>query len=932
MSCFYCGKRVSLVRRRSDADFCCDDHRQKYHSRARRTIETLREADEQIAVTRRLNEGMPVPPNSPKQGRELTDLMQRSLGAPLLFGWVPTGLPASRPVIDTFVPGAGLCQSGLARRNGTAPPARLEKIRWSIDRVQEGPRPPRAFTISIRLPQGGVKKARLKQTACEGPRRWRTAPPVELGAGARTIVRRIARRRTDNSIAALMRTAKPPAPVKPPPPTPPIVVTLRHATMAVNFGGVARPTAVTVRMPSPGMVGLAYVPKSAAPRPPAPAYVRIERRTLSILGTDVRPGAMPRSHEMRWGNRFVPCPDGFRRRQFYSWELLERFCGMGFETIAGHRPEMPIVAEPDAVSHVAVAHLWSHPIEDASTAVAEPRRPAPPFAERLSLPAGVAPGIDSELLEARPGLVPPQTLDSRHHFPTLATWDVLAALDPVRRQGPPTAMGGARWASSTAEAFGIPAWARPQTRGAKRIACQSGIEVRDPMFAGPAFVAGRRSAGPSAEKPVVAPVFTPPSAQARRETVTARRAAILPESSLFNLGLGQTAILESACRAPVGRIAAAEVVHPAHQILLPAVLPGEWVEMAEGGELRTPPPARQTGVSFDIVKGTPKMVERESLQRFRKRGYESMRSRRTTPRWPAGSTPGLAALAQHPPIAHALRRPGGEPAEVMFRAHDLPAADAFRRACTVMDWRLLPPARPGATDWGRQSHAATVPQPLPLMLPIDSLGPIRDWGLAPPPEPEKPPEPIHEDFSAGLANWLCANADWRQDIAGVRTGSLALLRPSLNMYDYEFEFLCKIENRSIGCVFRAANTSNYHAVQIAVDGAGSAHLARYSMLAGERDQPAIAPLDMQITKSASCRVKLTVTGGNFKLLVNDKPAFDWTDDRLPEGGVGFFSDGEDRARLYWVKVTPLYEARLDDDYSPVVALGAGIHREITLGV
>ena len=68
MSCFYCGKRVSLVRKRSDADFCCDDHREKYHARTLRTIETLREADEQIAVTRRLNEGMPLRPSVPLRG------------------------------------------------------------------------------------------------------------------------------------------------------------------------------------------------------------------------------------------------------------------------------------------------------------------------------------------------------------------------------------------------------------------------------------------------------------------------------------------------------------------------------------------------------------------------------------------------------------------------------------------------------------------------------------------------------------------------------------------------------------------------------------------------------------------------------------------------------------------------------------------------
>ena len=144
------------------------------------------------------------------------------------------------------------------------------------------------------------------------------------------------------------------------------------------------------------------------------------------------------------------------------------------------------------------------------------------------------------------------------------------------------------------------------------------------------------------------------------------------------------------------------------------------------------------------------------------------------------------------------------------------------------------------------------------------------------------------------------------------------------MSEYEFEFLCKIENRSIGWVFRAANTSNYHAVQIALDpSSGAAHLARFSVLAGEREQPAIAPLDLPLGKSSSCRVKMSVFGNEFKLFVNDKPAFDWMDDRLPEGGVGFFSDGDDRARLYWVKVTPYYEGHSGGSVSADGAAGCG---------
>jgi hypothetical protein len=932
MSCFYCGKRVSLVRKRSDADFCCDDHREKYTARARRSIETLREGDKQVAAARRLNDCIAQPGNLPIHGKSLDELLMRQLGSPLRFGWLPTGLPVSRARLDIYLPGAELQPLRPDQRNGAAPPPRQEQVIWSIGHVQEGPRPPRPFSISIRLPHGGPRQMNVRQAAQDGgSQRTRTAPSVELGAQERLLARRIATRPKGRSIAALMRTAKPPAPVKPPPPSPPVVATLRHSAMAVNMGGVARPAAIVVRLPRPGMVAMAYAPRGAGAEPAAPSYVSIERSGLCIPKTGMQPGAMPHTHEMRWGNRFVPSPEGFRRRQFYSWETPERFLAMGFTTIAGHRPDLAIAGTPHVAPHVAVAHLWSSPLQDESTVLMEPRRPAPPFPEQVSLPGAIGAHMAAELLMARPGQLRGRVIDFPNHFPALNTWDMFAPAAPAKRQSATSPIHAAHWASGTAEAVAISAWARPQTRTAKRTPAESGISVRKPAFTGPAFAAGQRRAGPSPQKSVAPPVFSPADTKTRYETVITSRKALLPELPQRDHLLRPAAIMERAARAPLGRIAAERFVHPMHEILLPVITPGAEVEMAEGGTLRTPPPAKQSGASFDIHTSVPQLAAAEQLQRFRKRGYEGMHSVHTAPHWPAASPPGLAALAAHAPFSHAARAPQRESAAAMFRTHDLPAAGGFHRACTLTGWHLQGLALPGATDWGRVTHTASVALPMSLVLPVDSLGPIRDWGLAPPPEPEKPPEPVHEDFGAGLANWLCPTDDWRQDIAGVRTGSLALLRPSMNMSDYEFEFLGKIENRSLGFVFRAADTNNYHAVQIALDAAGGVHLARYSVLGGKQAPPAIAPLDLALAKNASCRVKLSVCGSDFKLFANDKPAFDWSDDRLPEGGVGFFSDGEDRARLYWVKVTPFYEAHRDENY-PIAALGAEFHREIRIGV
>jgi hypothetical protein len=453
------------------------------------------------------------------------------------------------------------------------------------------------------------------------------------------------------------------------------------------------------------------------------------------------------------------------------------------------------------------------------------------------------------------------------------------------------------------------------------------------VFLGPEFIAGHCQAGPSPEYPLAAPRFAPPAVLVEPERVPAVcAAAVLPASPNFEYVLRDTGILARACRPPLGRIGAAAIAYPVCPILLEPWLPSERIDATGTADLPVHPPARQVGKAFDMAKGLPRRVDRENLERFRRRGPETMRNRPAKPNWPSAATPGAVAMAPHAPFPHATRALGGEPAAAMLRACDTPAGVTFARACTLTGWGTVAPAIPGSADFGRDPWITAVPLPLNLRLPVDSLGPIRDWGLAPPPEAEKPAEPVHEDFAAGLAAWICSADDWRQDIVGVRTGSLALLRPSLKMRDYALEFLCKIEYQSVCWVVRAEGTSNYQAVQIVLDAAGAAHLVRFSVLDGEREDPAIAPLPQTVTKSSTCRVKMIASGDDFKLFVNDKPAGAWSDSRLPAGGVGFFSDGEDRARLYWVKVTPHYDAPSDQPYVPAAGLRSDFHREIRMGI
>ena len=72
-------------------------------------------------------------------------------------------------------------------------------------------------------------------------------------------------------------------------------------------------------------------------------------------------------------------------------------------------------------------------------------------------------------------------------------------------------------------------------------------------------------------------------------------------------------------------------------------------------------------------------------------------------------------------------------------------------------------------------------------------------------KPSDLPDAIrHEEhFDSGWDNWVGGVADWRVDVAGVRTGSLALYLPTLDLSDYDLEFLTRIDSQSVNWVVRA---------------------------------------------------------------------------------------------------------------------------------
>jgi hypothetical protein len=180
----------------------------------------------------------------------------------------------------------------------------------------------------------------------------------------------------------------------------------------------------------------------------------------------------------------------------------------------------------------------------------------------------------------------------------------------------------------------------------------------------------------------------------------------------------------------------------------------------------------------------------------------------------------------------------------------------------------------------------------------------------PPTAAPAPVPAIEEHFAAGWTNWQGGVQDWKLDIAGVRTGSLALFGPSIELSNYDLEFLARIDHRSINWVYRAHNFDEYFQGTIAVVPGGGLTFSR-TTVAGRARSPAVTlPIRPSSAAKAGSGGKTAITvrmrlhGSEFALYLDGQAVDTWTDARFPVGGIGFVGTPEDRARLYWVRLTP----------------------------
>jgi hypothetical protein len=153
----------------------------------------------------------------------------------------------------------------------------------------------------------------------------------------------------------------------------------------------------------------------------------------------------------------------------------------------------------------------------------------------------------------------------------------------------------------------------------------------------------------------------------------------------------------------------------------------------------------------------------------------------------------------------------------------------------------------------------------------------------------------------GGAGWI---TEWASDSAGSARGrQIALYRPSISMSDYRLQFLGRIEQRSLGWVFRAADSSNYYAAKLEADpGASALTLTRFAVIGGFEGLHIQRTLRLDPGAAEMLKIALEARGPRFTISVQNQVVDDWEDDRLTSGGLGFLNEREERGEVQSVQM------------------------------
>ena len=126
------------------------------------------------------------------------------------------------------------------------------------------------------------------------------------------------------------------------------------------------------------------------------------------------------------------------------------------------------------------------------------------------------------------------------------------------------------------------------------------------------------------------------------------------------------------------------------------------------------------------------------------------------------------------------------------------------------------------------------------------------------------------------------------------------------MTDYSVEFAGQIVKGGLSFGVRAADEKNFFSVRLArlSNGpVGSLKIVRGAVVDGKPAGVTETPIPIAAARDAVFRIKLTVSGQDFTLMLGDKVVDFWSDARSKGGAVAFFAAKGEKSLIQNVRVT-----------------------------
>jgi hypothetical protein len=154
----------------------------------------------------------------------------------------------------------------------------------------------------------------------------------------------------------------------------------------------------------------------------------------------------------------------------------------------------------------------------------------------------------------------------------------------------------------------------------------------------------------------------------------------------------------------------------------------------------------------------------------------------------------------------------------------------------------------------------------------------------------------------GVASGVPISGGWIDDWANAAKTRrhISLLSGSAKLSDYRMEFQAQIETKAIGWIFRGLNPRNYYVAKLETITPGlepTVALVHFAVVDGQDEDRVVVPLPMKVRVDTNYKIRFDAIGTRFTAWIQDQKIAEWTDSRFGSGGVGFFSEQNEKAAM-----------------------------------